>query len=431
MARPTPVTAKEFAGLMAALGAKPDSRHAVAVSGGADSLALALLMAEWGEAAYLTFDHGLRKESATEAAEVGAWLKRRGLEHHVLRWRGKKPASDLQAAARRARYRAFAEFCRAHHVRRLVLAHTRDDQAETFLIRLFRGSGVDGLAAMAPVTQMGKGASALLLLRPFLAMPKARLKATLTQRKQKWIEDPSNRNPDFTRVRVRNLLSEADIPGLDAATLAKTAARMGRARKFLEFETQKLMASSVVFFDEGYTEVNPVPFGERHEEIALRALAKVLAHVSGAIYPPRLESLERLYRALKDDRFRGATLSGCRLAPSGRGTGTILVAREAAAIADAIPLKGGGRALFDRRFDVALAKGAKPGVVKALGAAGWRALAKAHPRLRKNRLPYAVKLSLPALYRNGRPAEVPQLGHPARSAAFSVEPAARRPAIWL
>lgn len=432
MARLAPLTPQEFSALMAALGARPDGGpYAVAVSGGADSMALAVLMAKWGGATYLTFDHALRAESATEAATVSGWLGKLGVAHHVLKWAGKKPASDIQAAARRARYRAFAEFCRGRGIRHLVLAHTRDDQAETFLIRLLRGSGVDGLAAMAPVTQMGKGQNALVLLRPFLAIPKARLQATLKAAKQDWIEDPSNRNLDFTRVKVRKLLQEGAIPGLDAETFAKTAARMGRVRKFLEFETQKLMASSVVFFDEGYAEVNPSPFREGPEEIALRALAKVLIHVSGETYPPRLDSLERLFRAFKAGGFRGATLLGCRLLPSGRGTGSVIVAREAAAIRDEISLTGGGKAVFDRRFEVALKKGARPGTVKALGEAGWRALVKRNPKLRGHALPHAVKIGLPALFRGGRVAEVPHLAPADRPGALTAQSAPRRPPVWL
>ncbi|HXV73512.1 MAG TPA: hypothetical protein VD713_02155, partial [Sphingomonadales bacterium] len=218
---------------------------------------------------------------------------------------------------------------------------------------------------------------------------------------------------------------------LDSETLAKTAFRMGRVRKFLESETQRLMASSVVFFDEGYAEVNPAPFREAHEEIALRALAKVLLHVAAGTYPPRLESLERLYRALKDEGFKGATLMGCRVLPAGRGLGALLVVREAAAIKDAIPLKGGGCEAFDGRFQVALAKGAKGGVVKALNETGWRALVRKRPELKNNPLPHAVKISLPALFRRGQVAEAPQLGHPKRGGALSVEPAARRPVLWL
>ena len=136
---------------MAALGLSPgDGPFAVATSGGPDSMALALLFKDWGEATFLTFDHRLRKESKAEALQVKAWLAASGQPHEILTWRGAKPAAGIQAAARQARYQALEGWCRERGVKYLFLAHTRDDQAETFLIRLLRGSGVDGLAAMAP-----------------------------------------------------------------------------------------------------------------------------------------------------------------------------------------------------------------------------------------------------------------------------------------
>src|SRR5689334_12818293 len=153
---------------------------AVAVSGGADSLALALLADRWaracgGRVTALTVDHGLRPEAAREARQVGRWLKASGIRHVILRWSPpamKKTATarlaNLQAAARDARYELLCGWCRQHAVLHLLLAHHRDDQAETLLLRLARGSGLDGLAAMAPLVER----SAVRLLRPLLAVPK-------------------------------------------------------------------------------------------------------------------------------------------------------------------------------------------------------------------------------------------------------------------
>ncbi|MBM4438672.1 MAG: tRNA lysidine(34) synthetase TilS, partial [Actinobacteria bacterium] len=131
----------------------PGTRVAVAVSGGADSLALTLLADEWARRtgrsiAALTVDHGLRPDSAAEASQVGAWLAAARIRHEVLRWEGQKPRSGIHAAAREARYRMLTSWCRENDVRDLLLAHHRDDQSETFLMRLARGSGPDGLAAM-------------------------------------------------------------------------------------------------------------------------------------------------------------------------------------------------------------------------------------------------------------------------------------------
>lgn len=168
---------------------------AVAVSGGPDSLALAFLAAAWaakrrGRIVALTVDHGLRKDSGKEARTVGRWLNDAGVAHHILTWKGPKPRTGIQAAARNARYRLLREWCRRQGILHLLVAHTRDDQAETFLLRLHRESGVAGLAAMPAISEEPD----LRILRPLLTLPKARLIATLQARKQEWIEDPSNKN---------------------------------------------------------------------------------------------------------------------------------------------------------------------------------------------------------------------------------------------
>lgn len=171
-----PVGGPEFARAMAALGPFESApRLALAVSGGSDSMALALLASAWaeakgGEATALIVDHGLRRGSAAEAGRVRAWLRARGIGCRILRWRGAKPAANLQAAARAARYALLTGWCRKAGILHLLLAHQQDDQAETLLLRLGRGSGLDGLAAMAP---LASGAD-LRLLRPLLDFPRAR-----------------------------------------------------------------------------------------------------------------------------------------------------------------------------------------------------------------------------------------------------------------
>jgi len=155
-----PLDASGFARLMASLGPFESApRIAVAVSGGADSLALALLAADWaaaqgGKAVALTVDHGLRPEAAAEARQVRRWLADCGISHFILAWRGPRSGADVQAAARAARYRLMGEWCARRGILHLLLAHHRDDQAETVLLRLARGSGLEGLAAMAPVSEL-------------------------------------------------------------------------------------------------------------------------------------------------------------------------------------------------------------------------------------------------------------------------------------
>src|SRR5205085_3421398 len=200
-----PLTLGELGAALAAIGGF-DARPfiAVAVSGGPDSLALTILADRWarergGRLAALTVDHQLRPESAEEARIVGGWLAARGIAHHVLVWTDPKPATGIQEAARAARYRLLAGWCHEQGCLHLLTAHHREDQAETYLIRCRAGSGLDGLAGMSAVREM----AGLRLVRPLLALPKARLTALLETERQPFLSDPSNRNPIFERARLR------------------------------------------------------------------------------------------------------------------------------------------------------------------------------------------------------------------------------------
>src|SRR5712691_2857398 len=226
-----PLTTAELAAVLDALGgfeARP--RVAVAVSGGPDSMALILLAQRWarqrgGEAWALTVDHGLRPESAEEARTVAGWLASRAVPHEILVWAGEKPATGIQEAAREARYRLLAQWCRGHGVLHLLTAHHREDQVETHLIRRRAGSGIDGLAGMSAVREL----AGCRLVRPLLAVPRARLLALLAQEDQPFLHDPSNLNPAFERARLR--LHPAIIPEDVVAELrACGAARIARER---------------------------------------------------------------------------------------------------------------------------------------------------------------------------------------------------------
>lgn len=207
-----------------------DEPFGVAVSGGPDSLAL-LLMAQ---AAYgrrvrcLTVDHGLRAESAAEAAAVGAICAGLGVEHTVLRWDGDKPASNIHAAAREARYRLMGDWCAANGVAWLATAHHADDQAETLLLRLARGSGVGGLAGIRAQRQLPNGVA---LLRPLLRQRRSDLRTVVEAAGLTAIDDPSNADPRYDRTQARALL--ADTPWLEAERLAAAAAHLAEAETAL------------------------------------------------------------------------------------------------------------------------------------------------------------------------------------------------------
>ncbi len=417
-----PLDATSFAALMAPLGPfERAPRIAVAVSGGADSLALALLADGWarargGAAVALTVDHRLRPESAAEARRVRRWLVGRGLRHVVLPWTGPRPDADIQAAARAARHRLLADWCRRRGVLHLLLAHHRDDQAETLLLRLARGSGLDGLAAMAPVAEStaealsddGGVPGGPRLLRPLLGVPKAALEASLRAVGQDWIEDPSNASEAFARGRLRRLMPALAPEGLTPARLAATASRLARARAALDDASATLAADAVALHPAGYARVDLAVLLRASPEIALRTLARCLMTVGGGRYTPRLERLERLHAELHGLGPGAAlvrTLAGCRIEAR---AGRLLICREAAA-ADAEERVAAGEVWWDGRFLLRLGGGGRARLA-ALGAEGWRQAVAARPELRRSGIPGPARPALPALWDRQALLEAPHLG---------------------
>jgi tRNA(Ile)-lysidine synthase len=391
---------------------EPTPRVAVGVSGGADSMALALLLAAWaeargGSAVALIVDHGLRAGSAAEARQVAERLAGLGLEHHLLAWHGAKPRSNQQAAARAARYALLSTWCRRQGVLHLATGHHRDDQAETLLLRLGRGSGLDGLAGMPAVRELAD----VRLLRPLLPVPKARLEATLRERGSAWIEDPGNQNPAYARTRLRRLRPELEARGLTAARLAETAGHLGRARAALERTGASLLAGAVVLDPAGYAWLESEPLVAVGPEAGQRALARVLMAVGGGSYAPRLARLSRLYGRLSTGLGRGATLAGCRILPR---RGRLLVAREPAAAAT-VELGAGARLLWDGRFEVAVARAAGRGEgplrLGPLGEAGSAGISRSVEAARAGEIPAAARAGLPALSDRQGLLEVPHLGY--------------------
>ena len=209
----------------------------LAVSGGPDSIALMWLAARWRRALArgprliaVTVDHGLRAEAAGEARNVKRLARALDLPHRTMRWTGAKPKTGLPAAARAARYGLLARAARESGATHILTAHTRDDQAETLLMRLLRGSGIAGLAAMAPVTER----EGVLLARPFLNVSKSQLIATLRKAKVAFADDPTNRDTNFTRPRIRAVMPLLAAEGGDARNLARLASRLARANAAIE-----------------------------------------------------------------------------------------------------------------------------------------------------------------------------------------------------
>ncbi len=406
-----PLSSDEFSALMARLGPfESRPRLVVGVSGGSDSIALALLAADWaknqgGESLALTVDHGLRPGSAVEAATVSGWMTAHGIRHATLTWEGEKPRADLQAAARAARYTLLEGFCRAEGVLHLLLAHHQDDQAETLLLRLGRGSGADGLAAMAALQPMRWGR----LLRPLLDIPRGRLAATLTAMEQDWIEDPSNGNSVFARVRLRNLLPDLAAEGLTPRRLSATAARMGRVRSALDQATAEAAARWVVMHPAGFARCSAKAFSDLAEEIGLRLLARLILAVGGGVHVPRLERLERLYGELRSGLVGARTLGGCRML---NVAGDMLVCREPARVAPPVELIPGRCVMWDGRFLAEVAKDALPGLfLGAMGGRSSKIIAEAARHGTLMRLPGCVRPTLPSIINEDGVSAVPHLGY--------------------
>jgi len=298
----------------------------LAVSGGPDSTALLFLAARWRKARKrgpgllaVTVDHGLRKEAAAEARQVARLARKLGVPHRTLRWTGAKPKSGLQEKARAMRYRLLATAAAEAGASHILTAHTLDDQAETVLMRLLRGSGPAGLAGMARETHRGE----LTLTRPFLTVPKARLVATLRKAKIPFADDPSNRDPRFTRVRMRKLMPALAEEGLGARRLALLAQRLRRAEAALEAAVDRAAALANGGWDPGgKIEMAARHFAALPAEVALRLLGRAVT-IAGNEGPVELAKLEALHAAMiakppGRGRFR-RTLAGAMVTLSREG----------------------------------------------------------------------------------------------------------------
>jgi tRNA(Ile)-lysidine synthase len=386
--------AAAFAAAMAsAFEGLPPPALLLAVSGGGDSMALLHLAADWacgrGTAlAVATVDHGLRAEAAGEAALVARAAAARGLPHDVLRWRW-DGAGNLQAAAREARFRLLAEAARARGAGAVLLAHTLDDQAETVLMRLARGSGVDGLAGMGAARDV----HGVRFLRPLLGVRRAGLRALLAARGGAWAEDASNADLRYDRVRARAALEALAPLGLDACGLAETAARMAEARAALGTAARALAAPHLRV-EAGDVLLPVAVLAGAPAELRHRLLAHLLSVRAGRAYRPRYRPLRALACAVLAGR--GGVLHGCRVTVT---RGVMRVTREHAAVAGAqVPLAALAGGPWDGiwRLDGPAGAGADL-TVGALGPAGLADL----PRPVAD-LPRATLMASPAIRRGGR-----------------------------
>ena len=358
----------------------------MAVSGGSDSMAALHLMARlapeigWQVEA-VTVDHGLRPEALEEAEFVAATCARLNVPHAILRWARSAKTGNLQDQARRARYRLMTDWAQSREIADMAVAHTADDQAETFLMRLAREAGIDGLAEMRQRWKDG----AVEWHRPFLYARRGDMRAYLQRQGISWIEDPSNLNTRFARVRVREALALLEPLGISKSVLSEVSSHLRDVQTALDRYCQQV-AQQIAVQQSGDLVFNWLGLLRADHEVTRRLLIAGIRWVSGARYAPRASAVGSIQLSITDRQDK--TLSGCRIVYKGD---TLRILREARALRDA---SCPSDAIWDNRWQLS-GPHAPDLTIRALGANGLLSC----PDWRSTGFPRASLLASPAVWR--------------------------------
>jgi len=388
------------------LAARPDrfsliageAHVALAVSGGSDSMALLRLAEAWTRGrsrqprlSILTVDHALRAGSASEARQVAAWAAALGADHQVLVWTGPRPATGIQAKARQARYDLMTGWCRNHGATVLMTAHTLDDQAETVLMRLARTSSLDSLAGIHRWSVW----NGIKLFRPLLGERRVALREFLASVDQPWIDDPSNADERFERVRVRKIMPLLAEGGITAETLSGLASEAADVSQALWAAAREWVERHGVEHDSGYGAVPIRDFGRQAEALRTRILGCLIGRYGGGKLPEPAE-LGLLSAWLATASAGRRTLGGAVIARRSR---EFLVGREPGRIDPApVTVPASGQVIWDGRFEIHAPPGCR---VRPLGQTGRQP--------RQPELPAFVQAGLPAIETGGTGWVIPQL----------------------
>ena len=399
-----PITGAAFVKKLAALtklSKNKPAHFALAVSGGADSLSLLVLAAEakkknkYWNFTILTVNHGLRRAAVKETRYVSKLAKASDLVCKILTHKGAIPANDIQSAARDIRYGLMFDWCHKNKVDYLVTAHHLEDQAETFLLRLARGSGLDGLSGMQNVRNSNRVA----LLRPFLDIPRERLHKTIAKAGLEAISDPSNYNQRFARVRIRNKMDLFAQEGMTATRLAETAGRLLQARQALEQVTENFMQAAVRLDEYGIAHLTYASFHDQPEDILRRTINRLLTPYGG--YPPRAESVQRILNDVflksRPPKDGGKTVNGFIIRFRRDG---LLIFREFSGLPEPVIIKPGEFFVWDNGTSVRVAKKTMIKgtlIIKPLAVAGLKAIRHLGNDVPKN-LPIAAIHALPSVW---------------------------------
>lgn len=330
---------------------------AVGVSGGSDSLGLLFVLQKWAQynncnLTAITVDHGLRIESAYEANYVNEICKQINVKHVTLVWDSSKPISNIEFKAREARYNLISEYCKNNSIKYLLTAHHINDQAETFFIRLFRGSGIDGLSSMQDVTNLYE----MIIIRPFLKIYKRQIQDYLKENNIKWLEDSSNSDEKFLRNKIRNFINSFENKEEIITRINFAIEEINKSRVLINDFIEEIEKNYVKFDNFGSCIFDRKLLTEK-EEIVLKILAKISMKISSNIYKPRLEKLKRLFYVLKNSDKIRYTFYGCIFEWYNKNL--FIVYREYSALDNDIELIYNSYVIWDNRFRIKLNKDIK------------------------------------------------------------------------
>ena len=287
---------------------------AVAVSGGPDSLALAYLTKCYSlknktKVKYFIVDHKLRKESSLEAKNVTKVLNGIGIQCKILKWNGKKPLKNIQAISRNKRYSLLANECKKNNIKYLLIGHHLNDLFENFLIRIVRGSGLNGLISFNKKTKYYD--KNLFILRPLLDLEKKELIYICKAVFNFFVNDPSNINENYKRTRIRNLLHSLEKEGLDKEKLKLTIDNLKDSDESIKFYVDKNLKKNTIFLKKKNIYILKNNFIDQSHEIIFRSLTKIIQQIGKKYYPVRGKSINELIRRIFEKSFTKITLGGC------------------------------------------------------------------------------------------------------------------------
>tara|TARA_Y100001935_G_scaffold66133_1_gene55675 strand:- start:563 stop:1612 length:1050 start_codon:yes stop_codon:yes gene_type:complete len=289
-----------------------DKSYAVAVSGGPDSLALAFLAKIYSikknlTARFFIVDHKLRKESTIEAKRVKQILKNYSIKAEILTWHGKKPSKNIQSEARKKRYNLLFERCRKLKINHILLGHHSDDLLENFFIRMIRGSGLKGLISLDTKSKVNN----INLLRPLLNQKKENLVFLSKYVFNFYVDDPSNEDEKYQRVRIRNLIKEFQKDGFDKSKLLITIRNLKYSNEVVTFYVADNIKRNTHYFKKENKLILNNNFFNHSHEVVFRALGESLKKVGKRYYLARGKKLDKIISYIKNDSFFKITLGGC------------------------------------------------------------------------------------------------------------------------